>query len=50
MEICPLYTANSAFGKLIQFLKEVVDLDQMAIDFQFFFKCMLVDRRTIKNY
>ena len=33
-----LHTVNNAFGKLVKTLSEIVDLDQMAIDFHFFFK------------
>ena len=35
---CVLHTANNAFGKLVKELSEIVDLDQMAIDFHSFFK------------
>ena len=35
---CALHTVNNAFGKLVKTLSEIVDLDQMAIDFHFFFK------------
>lgn len=35
----PLHIAINAFGKLVQVFKEVVDIDVMAIDFHFFFKC-----------
>ena len=35
---CVLHMANNAFGKLVKELSEIVDLDQMAIDFHFFFK------------
>ena len=35
---CALHTANNAFGKLVNELSEIVDLDQIAIEFHFFFK------------
>ena len=35
---CALHTANNTFGKLMKELSEIVDLDQVAIDFHFFFK------------
>ena len=35
---CALHIANNAFGKLVTILNSIVELDQMAIDFHFFFK------------
>jgi hypothetical protein len=35
---CPLHIVNNAFGKAVKALKgSIVDLDEMAIDFHFFF-------------
>ena len=33
-----LHTANNPFGKLVKQLSQIVDLNQMATDFHFFFK------------
>ena len=35
---CALHTVNNVFGKLVKELSEIVYLDQMTIDFHFFFK------------
>lgn len=35
---CALHMANNSFGKLVKELSKIDYLDQMAIDFHFFFK------------
>ena len=35
---CSLHSANNGFGKLINEKDDIAELDQMAIDFHFFFK------------
>ena len=37
---CALHTANNAFGKVVKELSEIIDLNQMAIDFHFFGQLM----------
>ena len=46
---CALHTVNNAFGKLVKTLSEIVDLDQMAIDFHFFFKYSAERRKDFEK-
>ena len=47
---CPLHRASTGFGKAIMSIKDsVVDLNEMAIDFHFFFKYSAVRREEYKK-
>ena len=51
MGTCPLHIVNHAFGKAVQALKEsIVDLNEMAIDFNFFFKYSAAMRERYTGY
>lgn len=46
---CNLHTVNNGFGKGINVLKEIVDLDQFAIDLNFFFKLSAARREDFEK-
>ena len=46
---CSLHTANNAFSDGLRYLKDSVDLDEIAIDFHFFFKHSVVRKEDYKE-
>ena len=46
---CPLHNVNNGFGKGMQALSHMINLDQFAIDIHFFFKNSSARREDLKN-
>ena len=47
---CSLHSANNGFSKLVKELDDIVELDQMAIDFHFFLNIQLVEEKILQKY
>ena len=48
---CPLHTANNAFSDGLKCLKDSIDLDEIAIDFHFYFSSILpLEGGTTKTF
>jgi len=46
---CPLHSANNAFSDGLKYLKETINLDQIAIDLHFFFKLSAARREDYRE-